>query len=159
MRALNLYLIMTLILSSNVVLAIPYARNDIRSSHFPRVEVDNVSYRVRTTQIVLTMTLSQVVSKKPITEMLMAAYDTVRAIQVQQGLGLVWGGEFVQEGADTVLRIWNANNHQLTWGVVGQVVTGLLDYMSPQTHGAAIVFKVFNGAHQVGAGQISMSSG
>ncbi|KAI4125520.1 MAG: hypothetical protein LQ347_005354 [Umbilicaria vellea] len=159
MRAFNLYLITTLIQASNFVLAIPHARSEIISSHFPRVDVDNVSFRVRTTAIVLTATLSQVVFKAPITDMLFAAYNTVQAIQMQNGLGLVRGGEFVHEGADAVLKMWNANNHQLTWDVVGVVVMGLLDFTLQQHHGAAIVFKVYNGANQVGAGQISMTSG
>lgn len=119
MRALNLYLVMALIHSSSFVLAMPYARNDILSSHFPRVELANVSFRVRATPIVVTMTISHVALKRPVTEMLMAAYNTVRTTQAHQGLGLVGGGEFVQLGAGAVLRMWNANNHQLTWEVVG----------------------------------------
>lgn len=150
---------MALIHSSIFVLAMPYARNDILSSHFPRVEVDNVSFRVRATPIVVTMTVSQAALKHPIIEMLMAAYDTVQTTQVHQGLGLVAGGEFVQFGAEAVLRMWNANNHQLTWGVVGLVVIGLLDFISTQPNAAAIVFKIFDGANQVGAGQISLVSG
>lgn len=152
-------LVMALAHSSIFILAMPYDHKDPMPSHFPRVEVDHISYRVRTTAIILKLTISQVTFQGPITEMLLAAYDTVRNYQAQQDLGLVPGGEFVQEGTGAVLRVWNADNHQLTWGVVGVVVTGLLDLISLRPHAPTVVFKIFDGVHQVGMGQLSVTTG
>ena len=150
---------MALVHSSILILAIPSEPKDRLPSHIPRVDIDTVTYRVRATSIVLTITLSQVTFKEPITQMLLAAHDAVRASQMQQGLGLVPGGEFVQQDTEAVLRMWNANNHQLTWRVVGVVITGLLDWILLLPHAPAIVFKIFDGPNQVGLGQIIVSNG
>ena len=89
--------------------------------------------------------------------LLSAASETIQTNQQQQGLGLVPGGQFIQQGTNVVLKMWNANNHQLTWGVVGVVVMGLLDWIAPTSDAPAIVFKIFDGANQVGQGQIAVS--
>ncbi|MCJ1302598.1 hypothetical protein MMC08_005402 [Hypocenomyce scalaris] len=145
-----------LIQLSFLSLAGPFDRRNL-PSHSSRAESDTVTYHVRTTSIALKITLSQLGNWTPIMNLLSAASETIQTNQQQQGLGLVPGGQFIQQGTNVVLKMWNANNHQLTWGVVGVVVMGLLDWIAPTSDAPAIVFKIFDGANQVGQGQIAVS--
>ena len=89
--------------------------------------------------------------------LLAAALNTVQARMAQLGNGLVPGGQFEQQGVGVALRMWNANNHQLTWGVMMLVITGLAQYTANLSSGVAIVFKIFDGANQVGEGQLAVT--
>lgn len=52
-----------------------------------------------------------------------------------------------------VLKAWNANNHQLTYGVLGAALDAVADYMN--FHGfCRATFAVFDGANQVGEGVV-----
>ena len=85
------------------------------------------------------------------------ALDTVQARISQLGNGLIPGGQFEQQGFGVALRMWNANNHQLTWGVMMLVITGLVEYTANMPSGVAIVFKIWDGANQVGEGQLAVT--
>ena len=71
------------------------------------------------------------------------------------GDGVIAGGAFDRESHTTgmVLRAWNENNHQTTWGVLGAAVTALLDGMARDgwAYGA---FQVHDGDNWVGSGVI-----
>ena len=124
-----------------------------------RALLDNIEYRIRTTDIVLKLTLSQWSRKLPVHAVLTDAYLAVKSIQDQQGLGLVPGGHFERQVANCALRLWNANNHMLTWEVVGLVIVGLLDYVEMRTSLApALVMKIFDGPNQVGEGVIAFTT-
>lgn len=112
MRLLRLHLAVALIHFGTLILAIPSTQNGRLPSHPPRVDVDTVSFRVRATPIVLTLTVSQLTNQEPIRRLLLTAYQTVWANQQHQGLGLVPGGEFEQKDSIVTLRMWNADNHQ-----------------------------------------------
>lgn len=53
------------------------------------------------------------------------------------------------------VNAWNADNHQLTWGVLGAALTALLDYMRIFGNGA-ITFNIFDGTHMVGHGTVQI---
>lgn len=76
------------------------------------------------------------------------------------------GGSFEWHGFQNLaFQILNANNHQVTWGVLGAAVTGLRDYFlsSPSAPGRlsegnpvgyAVYFSVKDGENVVGMGSL-----
>ena len=49
--------------------------------------------------------------------------------------------------------VQNANNHQITWGVLSSAVRGLRDYMAEKGW-KEVGFEVFDGWNQVGTGAV-----
>lgn len=129
------------------------------TSHLTRAELWNTVYRVPWSPVVIKMTFSMWTRRLPIEAVLVDAYNHVTVVQMQQGMGLVPGGQFERDGLNVALRMWNANNHQLTWRVVGLVVSGLLDFINKQegTMAPLLVMQIFDGDHQVGEGQITIT--
>lgn len=117
-------------------------------------------YRVQFSQVVLKITLSAWTPKLPVLVLLLDAYSHVKAIQGQQGMGLVPGGQFEKEGVKIALRMWNANNHQLTWRVVGLVIERLLQYFNTLDIDMApsMVMSIFDGPNQVAEGMVAITS-
>lgn len=71
--------------------------------------------------------------------------------------GPIDGGHFDREVSNSGIgfQVWSANNHQITYGVLGVTVRALADYMSWNGWGAC-VFSMFDGPSQVGVGQIKL---
>ena len=76
------------------------------------------------------------------------------------GDGLVQGGSFTFFGEEnTQLRIWDSNNHQATFGVLGAAVMAVFDYMNSQAHFGTGTFAIFDGPNQVGRGFVGRGGG
>ena len=72
------------------------------------------------------------------------------------GDGDVPRGEARWAGNDgTVLRVANANNHQLTWGVLGVAIQGVKSVLGEGALGRAS-FVIFDGRNMVGRGWIEV---
>ncbi|KAA6416284.1 MAG: hypothetical protein FRX48_01004 [Lasallia pustulata] len=69
--------------------------------------------------------------------------------------GPIDGGIFerISLTSSLALHVWNANNHQITYGVLGAAVSALLDYMQQRGWGDC-TFSIFDGPMQVGRGQL-----
>ena len=52
-----------------------------------------------------------------------------------------------------VLWVDNASGHQITFGVLGEAVKALLNYITVETAGSA-AFTIFDGANMVGTGNV-----
>ena len=52
------------------------------------------------------------------------------------------------------LHAWNADNHQMTWGVLREACLALFDYMQRNDDFGTVGFEVYDGDHQVGEGMI-----
>ena len=63
-------------------------------------------------------------------------------------------GEFLEQFNHVALRVWNANNHQTSWGVLNAVLLALNDFLLVRKGMGAVVFRIFDGNNQVGQGQI-----
>ncbi|KAA6414144.1 MAG: hypothetical protein FRX48_02506 [Lasallia pustulata] len=76
--------------------------------------------------------------------------------------GPITGGAMNFEQDDMILYVENANNHQVTWGVLGATVETLQDYVRDALllcgfGWAAISFAIYDGLHQVGRGYLKHS--
>ena len=88
------------------------------------------------------------------------AADTWTSNHIQgSGDGPLPYGSFKWNGVGGIqIAIVNANNHQLTFGVVGSVLVGLEGCMERNGYAEAD-FDVFDGANQVGTGVVGASWG
>ena len=74
---------------------------------------------------------------------------------LQAGDGVIANGAFNQVGANAIsLQVWNANNHQTTYSVLGSVLSALHQWMSDHQFVSAS-FGIYDGNHQVGNGVIN----
>lgn len=92
--------------------------------------------------------------------MLNNAFNSIYAHLMTDGDGLVAGGywHFVQQITtyNVGVVVMNANNHQITWGVMGAAMQGLSGYMrTGQMYGAA-TFDVWDGVNQVATGVVML---
>ena len=76
---------------------------------------------------------------------------------VAAGDGTVLGGKFQWPPGELslsqllFLKVWNANNHQITWGVMHSTIAAIWNYMSLYGWGVGH-FDVYDGGIQVGYG-------
>ena len=88
------------------------------------------------------------------------AHNNILAWVTEHGDGVLAQGYVNYEEHGLQLHFENANNHQLTWGVVGSATFALWRYVIwlASTWGAvgAITFEVFDGLAQVGKGQLQL---
>lgn len=60
-----------------------------------------------------------------------------------------WGG------ATMAMHVWNVNNHQVTYGVLGAAVRTLTDFFGSTGWGAA-TFQIWDGVNEVGMGVVGL---
>ncbi|MCJ1297451.1 hypothetical protein MMC08_000237 [Hypocenomyce scalaris] len=58
-------------------------------------------------------------------------------------------------GVSTAMHVWNINNHQTTWGVLGAAIEALNDYFKC-TQWAAATFYIWDGLNEVGMGVVGL---
>lgn len=80
-------------------------------------------------------------------------FDHILAV----GDGNIFGGKFqwpegeFSPSQPVFLKVWNANNHQVTWGVMHASIAALVNYMSKHGWGLGW-FNIYDGGVQVGYG-------
>ena len=89
-----------------------------------------------------------------IRELLDEAYSYVQGTISLLGDGLVpgWGMNWARHGFS--VRAKNANNHQITMGVLGAAIDALRDYVVKEG-GGTLTFDIYDGENQVGIGSIA----
>lgn len=70
------------------------------------------------------------------------------------GDGQLAGGTFTWVEEPLSIEVINANNHQTTWGVLGEALVALHDYMTVKNHVGAAEFTIFDGGTEVGSGAV-----
>lgn len=70
--------------------------------------------------------------------------------------GLIGSSGYRRLGGDAItLSAYDANNHQLTWGVLGAALQAVRDFMSQSGNSFGMVyFAIFDGENQTGEGRI-----
>ena len=83
------------------------------------------------------------------------AWDIIVEQLHAYGDGVMPAGTFERYPSDEglLISIWNANNHQVTWGVAQAALEALGDYMEQNGYGS-VIFQIYDGANQVGRGSI-----
>ena len=62
------------------------------------------------------------------------------------------GGALAGDGV--YLRLRNADNHQLTYGVINAALVAMLDFFSREGGFQSVDFQIIDGMHLVGTGRI-----
>lgn len=107
------------------------------------------------TYVVLEM--GRLIAGQSIPATISIAHNVITARIRAMGDGPVENGRYSMVGLGGVgVNAWNADNHQLTWGVLGAALTALLDYMKVFGNGP-ITFNVFDGSHMVGQGTVQIT--
>ena len=69
-----------------------------------------------------------------------------------------WSHAAGEPGSEASLRVRNANNHQVTYGVLAAALQAVGDYLQNLNFegmgSAAVGFLIFDGANQVGVGSL-----
>ena len=82
-------------------------------------------------------------------------YQAVTRRIALHGDGVIGGdGYSVKSNVGLTIRVSNANDHQITWGVFASSLLALADYMVQSGSGTA-AFLVYDGNNEVGQGAIS----
>lgn len=82
------------------------------------------------------------------------AYEVVTTHLELMGDGLLIGGRFAWADYPLSIEVMNANNHQTTWRVLGEVLVALKDYMTVNNHVGAAEFTIFDDGTKVGSGTV-----
>lgn len=88
---------------------------------------------------------------------LISGRDSLRRRIQTRGDGLIPDGSYLwgrRDNTGVLFRAYNANNHQLTYGVVCAALEALLDYMR-QAGFSGARFDIYDGQNKVGEGVIS----
>lgn len=92
------------------------------------------------------------------TDLLIDGYNMIRETIRSKGDGPVLRGAFGMTRYGLTLVATNANNHQLTRGVLEAALTAVWQYMRQRQYQfggqGTITFKIYDGIHQVGTGLI-----
>lgn len=86
--------------------------------------------------------------------LLISAFGHVEALLAREGDGNIADGFFTWRGDRGVaLQVWNNNNHQTTYGVLGVVIHALQRWMASNEY-MAVYFDIYDGTNQVGSGEL-----
>ena len=130
----------------------------------PRVRVAGESAVVwcaRGSQTYIVVTMMNIfggtAASSPVSALLTACLNIIMHEMEQSQDGPISGGSFNQlsTASGLALQAWNANNHQVTYGVLGAAFSALMDYMNSVGWGSC-TFLIWDGGNQVGAGQIGL---
>lgn len=84
------------------------------------------------------------------------AYNIVYAHLTSVGDGLIPHGLWASTSAMLSFSVVNADNHQMTWGVLGSTLWGLKDFMTQSDIYACAYISIFDGINLVGTGKIDL---
>lgn len=110
---------------------------------------------VPNTQTHVAITTGIQLTANVVSSLLLTAMGNVLNRILQVGDSNLEHGMFNQVGANAVsVQVWNANNHQTTYGVLGGVLGALHEWMSDHQFTSAS-FGIFDGSNHVGNGVIN----
>lgn len=117
---------------------------------------DAMLWCVANSKTYVVLKLGRLITGESIPATISLAHNVISTHIRQSGDGPVDNGRYSMIGLGGVaVMAWNANNHQLTWGVLGAALRGVLDYMRIFGNGD-ITFNIFDGAHMVGHGTVQV---
>lgn len=120
----------------------------------------NIIWCIPNTETYLTLSFGSPIGSETIINTLSGASRAVAGRIAAQGDGMLQDGMFTwfQRGdSHVMLRVLNANNHQITYGVLASALTGLQSYMRNVAYGG-VRFKLYDGKNQVGQGFIEYNN-
>ena len=104
----------------------------------------------------MTLRMTAPLLSEPILALVNDAYNNVYAHLMSVGDGLIPSGAFRFSTPVLTFSVGNANNHQMTWGILASALWGLKDFMTHVDIYACAHIWIFDRIHMVGTGRISI---
>ncbi|MCJ1301924.1 hypothetical protein MMC08_004725 [Hypocenomyce scalaris] len=139
---------------SNIPNQVAGSPSSKRTLHSPRAPAYAYCVRSLGNRTFILITFTSLYPAGPISQMLNTAMEFVTNAVNTSGDRNIPGGFFQVRYANLLLRVQNANNHQVTYGVLGAALIALGDWMQEQGKWGALTFEVWDGDNQVGSGGI-----
>ncbi|KAA6409409.1 MAG: hypothetical protein FRX48_06962 [Lasallia pustulata] len=106
---------------------------------------------------ITTQMLAARVAAPPLLAMINEAYGAAFAHLMAMGDGWLPSGQFEWETPEVRLSMMNANNRQMTWGVLASALWGLQELIQQEGAYTVVQLLVYDGIHQVGRGSIVLN--
>ncbi|MCJ1302668.1 hypothetical protein MMC08_005472 [Hypocenomyce scalaris] len=126
--------------------------------YYPRASTATTYWCVSGTQTYLALRITATLFSPTVLPVLSDAYNSVYAHLLASGDGVLAGGSFEFSDNTVLLNVWNSNNHQITWGVLGSALWGLREFMQDKDTWGCATFQVWDGVNWVGTGTVGMAS-
>lgn len=112
-------------------------------------------------QTYVVITMAQTIPGMGIVGILSSAYEHAHQHIESMGDGVIRalsnGRVFQLQGVNGLgLSVFNANNHQTTWGVLASAMVALVDFMAGQGTYCAAAFSIYDGQNEVGTGSLGL---
>ena len=120
-----------------------------------RKETKTVLWRAPRSQTYVILEMGERIVGNSVSTLLDTAFIIAMNRIHNDGDGPITRGVFELIGENKLLlNVWNSNNHQTTYGVLGAACMALVQYMTITTFGT-VTFHIYDGIREVGQGQIS----
>ncbi|MCJ1305323.1 hypothetical protein MMC08_008137 [Hypocenomyce scalaris] len=147
--------------SPSIIAGTLFTRDLTPPTRLPRTN-PSVIWCAPGTQTYISVTTASALPSTPLLHLL-GEVSTAIAAQIQaHGDSLITEGVFSFLGpaadgsAACALHVWNANNHQISWGVLLAATRALWDYMYNTGSFGGADFEIFDGGNQVGLGVVGV---
>ncbi|KAI4126056.1 MAG: hypothetical protein LQ347_005114 [Umbilicaria vellea] len=126
------------------------------TSRFKPLDRQNVIWCALRSSTFVIISATQTIGGDGVYHMLVdAALDQLTTLE-RDGDAVIPTGVYDRLGPDNlVLHIWNANNHQLTRGVLAAALDALADFIDTYWSGA-LQFYIWDGQHEVAQGLLGL---
>ena len=132
---------------------IPTLSRHIPLAISPRRSTSSFLWCAPNSRTFVTLRPLRILSEVAVMELLDEAYSLTQSYIREYGDEVIWGGVFDWTTNGLHLRMQNANNHQLTFGVLGAALYAVSDFMTKNGWSAAS-FRVWDEEAWVGAGTV-----
>lgn len=102
------------------------------------------------------ITMAETIAGSEVPDMLVACFTEIMTHIVVFGDSVVSNGVFSWTAGNLAIHVWNANNHQITWGVLGAAVHALEDFMFHTQHWGGASFDIYDGQNMVARGLLGL---
>lgn len=121
----------------------------------PRASTGYIRWCASNTATYIVLKVVTALAERVVLDTLAEVFEIVQQQLETHGDGVIPARAFDRFPSDEgmLVSIMNANNHQVTWGVLQAAIEALGDYM--EQHGyASVTFQIYDGPNQVGEGSI-----
>ena len=103
--------------------------------------------------------MASAISGASVEALLSSCYDAILQHISALGDGLVPSGVFSwPPGVNNLaLHVWDTNNHQVTWGVLGAALSALENFMGDSDEWGGATFLIYDGGVEVATGVLGLS--
>ena len=127
----------------------------VQSAHVRRVDGETAMvWCAGNSRTYIVIKLAHMIAGESVPSTINIAHGIISNYIRVAGDGPIANGRYNMVGLGGVqVMAWNADNHQLTWGVLSAALAAVLDFMRVFGNGAA-TFNILDGAHMVGQGTV-----